>query len=453
MPSFGRSGAYGRGRRRAWRPAPSRCARNTATAALPPGSSSISLEVDAEPALRGRPARPGRACRAPPPGASSTRPYLASWRRWKLAWLAGMPSSRATSAARIGPAAASSSRIRLRTGWAIARSTRGSWIGSGGRRPWRQSSRIPHALLRNVYLRNYMVRDMTGYRQLARNHDFTVLWIGETISELGSRVSMFVFPLLAYALTGSALCGRRRRGRLPARHVRALLPAGVLADRVDRRLADARRPAAPACCSTPRSRSPAALGTPHGPPPRRGRAADRRRAGAVQPRPRSPRSARSCATEDLPTALSQNQARQHVASLVGGPLGGAAVRRRALGAVRRRRGDLRRLLRAARPDPHRPLGPAARRSAPHAAPATWSRASASSWARPFFRALMVWAALANLLVNALFFVAMLRLVQDGFHPAADRPGLDRRRHRRHPRRARRAVRSSTGCATGALDGR
>ena len=27
-------------------------------------------------------------------------------------------------------------------------------------------------------------------------------------------------------------------------------------------------------------------------------------------------------TEDLPTALSQNQARQHVASLVGGPLGG-----------------------------------------------------------------------------------------------------------------------------------
>ena len=27
--------------------------------------------------------------------------------------------------------------------------------------------------------------------------------------------------------------------------------------------------------------------------------------------------------EDLPTALSQNQARQHVASLVGGPLGGA----------------------------------------------------------------------------------------------------------------------------------
>ena len=47
-----------------------------------------------------------------------------------------------------------------------------------------------------------MVDVMTGYRHLARNHDFTVLWVGQTVSELGSRVSMFVFPLLAYRLTG-----------------------------------------------------------------------------------------------------------------------------------------------------------------------------------------------------------------------------------------------------------
>jgi hypothetical protein len=46
---------------------------------------------------------------------------------------------------------------------------------------------------------------VTSYRSLARNHDFTVLWIGQTISELGSRVSMFVFPLVTYAMTGSAL--------------------------------------------------------------------------------------------------------------------------------------------------------------------------------------------------------------------------------------------------------
>ena len=46
---------------------------------------------------------------------------------------------------------------------------------------------------------------MTSFRSLAHNHDFTVLWVGQTISELGSRMSMFVFPLLAFQLTGSAL--------------------------------------------------------------------------------------------------------------------------------------------------------------------------------------------------------------------------------------------------------
>ena len=44
---------------------------------------------------------------------------------------------------------------------------------------------------------------MPGFRSLAHNRDFTVLWTGATISELGSRMSMFVFPLLAFALTGS----------------------------------------------------------------------------------------------------------------------------------------------------------------------------------------------------------------------------------------------------------
>jgi hypothetical protein len=46
---------------------------------------------------------------------------------------------------------------------------------------------------------------MSDSRALRHNHDFSVLWIGQTISELGSRMSMFVFPLLAFALTGSAL--------------------------------------------------------------------------------------------------------------------------------------------------------------------------------------------------------------------------------------------------------
>ena len=77
---------------------------------------------------------------------------------------------------------------------------------------------------------------MTSYRALAHNHDFAVLWIGQTVSELGTRISMFVFPLIAYAVTDSiwlaSLVGTAELVGLSG----ALLPAGVLADRVDRRL-------------------------------------------------------------------------------------------------------------------------------------------------------------------------------------------------------------------------
>src|SRR5690348_8010090 len=76
---------------------------------------------------------------------------------------------------------------------------------------------------------------MTTFRSLSRNHDFTVLWVGQTISELGSRVSTFVYPLLGYALTGSTLWAASVEAAYLLGMVGTLLPAGVLADRVDRR--------------------------------------------------------------------------------------------------------------------------------------------------------------------------------------------------------------------------
>ena len=102
-----------------------------------------------------------------------------------------------------------------------------------------------------------MLRNMTGYRTLARNHDFTALWVGQTVSELGSAVSMFVFPLLAFALTGSTLAAAAAEALHLLGLAGALLPAGVLADRVDRRRLHAHQQRAPASCSTRRWPPPA----------------------------------------------------------------------------------------------------------------------------------------------------------------------------------------------------
>ncbi len=70
---------------------------------------------------------------------------------------------------------------------------------------------------------------------------------------------------------------------------------------------------------------------------------------------------------------------------------------------------------AARPDPHRPLAGDVRR------PAGSVRDDLASGARfvlghPLFRTLLAWSALTNLVVNALFFVAVLRLIEDGVDP-------------------------------------
>ena len=121
-------------------------------------------------------------------------------------------------------------------------------------------------------------------------------------------------------------------------------------------------------------------------------------------------------TEDLPTALSQNQAREHVAGLVGAPLGGAALRRHPVAAVRRGRRHLRGLLPHAEPDPDRPgarSGPrapaaahrAGRGSAVHGSPALLPGAALLGRARQPRRR------------TRIFFVALLRMIEDGHGPA------------------------------------
>lgn len=250
-----------------------------------------------------------------------------------------------------------------------------------------------------------------GFRSLARNHDFTVLWIGQTISELGSRVSTFVFPLLAFAMTGSALWAAAAEAAYLLGMVGTLLPAGVVADRLHRRrvMRWSSGVGVALYASLVATLLLEALTLPHllvvalltG-------------AGAGLFSPAENSAIRTVVpVEDLPTALSQNQARQHVASLVGAPLGGVlygvtrwlpfaadavsyAVAWVLLGRIRT---DL------------APVPAERRRLLPDLA--TGLR---FTWQRPFFRVLLAWAPLTNLVVNALFFVTVLRMIEGGVDP-------------------------------------
>jgi MFS family permease len=253
---------------------------------------------------------------------------------------------------------------------------------------------------------------MPGYRQLAKNRDFTVLWIGDTVSELGSALSMFVFPLIAYALSGSALTAALVEAAYLGGLCATLLPAGVLADRVDRK----RLMLASSATGCAAYTSLAVAGaTGHLTLPHLGVVALVAGVAAGVFNPAQASAIRSVvSTEDLPTALSQNQARQHVASLLGGPLGGAlyAVTRWlpfavdaitfaiACVTVSRVRTDL--------SAPHHTREPLRQQ---------FTEGFRFMWARPFFRTLMAWSSMTNLVTNAIFFVVVLRMVQEGV-PAA-----------------------------------
>jgi MFS family permease len=67
------------------------------------------------------------------------------------------------------------------------------------------------------------------------NRDFMWLWGAEAVSELGTSMSLLVFPLIGYAVSGSTReAGLATTGVLLGELV-ALLPAGVVVDRSSRR--------------------------------------------------------------------------------------------------------------------------------------------------------------------------------------------------------------------------
>ncbi|HEU4449405.1 MAG TPA: MFS transporter [Gaiellaceae bacterium] len=155
---------------------------------------------------------------------------------------------------------------------------------------------------------------------LRRNRDFQLLWAGEAVSVLGSRVSAIAYPLLVLALTGSparaGIVGFA--GTLP--YVLAPLAAGVLVDRFSRRrllvAADVGRGVALASVV-------AALAA--GEPPFAQLVAVAFVEGALFILSTTAQTAvvpRVVPPEQLPTALAQNEARERGAYLAGQPLGG-----------------------------------------------------------------------------------------------------------------------------------
>lgn len=263
-----------------------------------------------------------------------------------------------------------------------------------------------------------MLRNMTGYRQLARNHDFTILWVGETVSELGSTMSLFVFPLLGYHLTGSTLVSAMLEAAGLLGMAGMLLPAGLLSDRYDRRTLMLGSSAAGALLygSLAVAGALGILTIPH-------IAVVALLTGVAQGiyQPAGMAAVRTVvAQEDLPTAFSQVQARQHIASLLGGPLGGLLYAVRAwapfvvdtvsylvsLLTLSRIRTDLR---------------PRPREGAPTRPVEQVKEGYRFIWHQPFFRTLLVWSGTSNLLVNACFFVVTMRLIRE--HYAAAQIGL------------------------------
>lgn len=259
-----------------------------------------------------------------------------------------------------------------------------------------------------------MVRIMRDHHQRSGTHDFRHLWIGQTISELGSRMSLFVFPLTAWQLSHSTLTAAVVEGVFLLGAAGALLPGGVLADRVDRRrvmrVTSASSFALYAVLATCTAAGALTI-------PVLAAVAFLTGVGSGVFAPAEMSAVRSVvADERLATALSRIQAREQAAALAGAPLGGllySAARWLPFGAdavtyavswllLGRLRADL--------------------------SPSSDARPGARAWEdvvegvgftlrHPVLRTVMLWSSSLNLVVNAVVFVAVLGLIRAGFHPA------------------------------------
>ena len=248
---------------------------------------------------------------------------------------------------------------------------------------------------------------------LWRNRDFVILWAGEFCSATGSAMSALVFPLLGYAITGSpaaagAVASVEVVGRVVVRFV-----SGAYVDRWSRRsvLVVANLIAAAAFAFGALATFARWLHLP-------GLMVVALVSGAAEAfiQPATAAAVRAVVPkQQLPVALARMQARDHLASLVGPPLGGA------LFAVAHS------LPLAVDAATYAVFGGACAflsapmRAALETVGRIWSDARegfAFMWQKRTVRAILTWGGLFNFATGFVFVVVTLRLLRAGVHPAA-----------------------------------
>jgi MFS family permease len=250
---------------------------------------------------------------------------------------------------------------------------------------------------------------------LKGNRDFAILWLGDTASEVGSAMSMLVFPLLGYAVTHSTTQAALATTAYFAAGTIMRLPAGALVDRWSRRrvllisnLVSAGVLGILALMVATGGASIALL------------VVAGLLAGVVETffSPAASASLRAVvAPEALAEAYTRMQARHHLAALIGPPLGGALFAVAAslpfvVDAVSFAAFAVATLfLRAPLPAPPAPTGPRRLK-------ADMREGLRFLWSQPTARAVMLWGGILNLAMGYVFISITLRLVRAGVHPAA-----------------------------------
>lgn len=247
---------------------------------------------------------------------------------------------------------------------------------------------------------------------LWRNRDFLILWAGETCSEAGTAMSALVFPLLGYAITGSptaagAVASVEVVGRVLVRFV-----SGALVDRWSRRrvLVLANIVAALAFAFGAFASFSGWLRLPE-------LLVLALIAGTAEAfiQPAAAAAVRAVVRkEQLPVALARMQARDHLAQLVGPPLGGAlfAVAHGLPLVVDAATYAVFAVACISLTTPMRALSGTTGR--------VWADAHAGLsfvWKNGTVRAILTWGGLFNFATGFVFVALTLRLLRAGVHPA------------------------------------